>query len=89
MSFWAVFQRVAAAVIGGYALANLLPLALVKFLPIGRAETVMTALLLSFAFYAAAIIWVFAARSVWRAWAGLLLLAVPAGLLLIAKEVWP
>jgi uncharacterized membrane protein len=36
-----------------------------------RADAVMTATMLSFAIYACAVIWVFAARDAWRAWIGL------------------
>ncbi|WP_068639702.1 DUF3649 domain-containing protein [Thauera butanivorans] len=83
-----VCQRVVAAVFGGYALANLLPLALAGLLPIGRAESVMAALLLSFAVYTAAILWAFAARSAGWAWAGVLVPAVLAGVLLAVQRAW-
>ena len=43
-------------------------------------------MLASFAIYAGAVIWVFAVRSARRAWAGLLIAAVP--LLLAAWSVW-
>jgi hypothetical protein len=33
---------------------------------------VTTALMLSFVFYACGVIWVFATRNAWRAWAGIL-----------------
>jgi hypothetical protein len=36
-----------------------------------RSEAVLTGMLLSFAVYAGAVIWVFAASDAWRAWAGL------------------
>lgn len=75
-----VASRLGAAVLGGYALANLLSLALGGLLPLAPADTVTTALLLSFSVYAAAVLWAFAARSAWRAWAGLLIPAALAGL---------
>lgn len=82
----AALNRITAALCGGYALANLLPLALAGLLPIERADAAMTALLLSFAVYATAIIWAFAAHSAWRAWAGLLVSTVLAGMLLAVQR---
>lgn len=73
-------SRIAAALFGGYVLANLLSLALAGLLPLSRADTVLTAMLLSFVIYTAAVVWVFAARSAGRAWAGLLLSSAVAGL---------
>lgn len=78
-----LLSRIAAAVFGGYAVSNLLSLALVGWLPMERADAVMTAMLLSFVIYTAAITWVFAASSAWRAWVGLLLPGMLAGLLLL------
>lgn len=72
----AVLSRVAAAVIGGYLLTTTLSLLLARVMDSPRAEAVATALLLSFAIYIGAIIWAFAARTVCRAWIGLLLPAV-------------
>lgn len=79
--------RIAAAVFSGYALANLLPLALVGYLSTSRANAVLTALLASFVIYAAAIVWAFAARTPWRAWAGLLAPAALAGALLALQRI--
>lgn len=81
--------RIVAAVLGGYALANLLPLTLVGLLPMGRADAVMTALLLSFAVYVGAILWAFSTRSPLRAWVGLLLLTALVGLVLTVQRFWP
>ena len=55
-------------------------------LPLTTTEAVTTGMLLSFLVYAGVVIWVFAARSATRAWAGLLLAALP--LLLAAVRVW-
>jgi hypothetical protein len=72
----AVASRAAAAILGGYGVAALatgcLSLALVRWAGMARAEAVMTATLLSFAWFALAAIWVFAAGSAWRAWSGLI-----------------
>lgn len=67
----AVASRVVAAILGGYALSALATFALATFLPMSRAEASMTATLLSFAIYTCAVIWVFATRTVWRAWMGI------------------
>lgn len=78
-------SRIVAALFGGYALAALTSVAAVA-LPMRRTEAVFTGMLLSFVVYALAVIWVFAVRSAWRAWAGLAVAAVP--LLLAAWPVW-
>ncbi|RAI59704.1 DUF3649 domain-containing protein [Roseicella frigidaeris] len=73
-----VLSRSLAAVLGGYAVAALAATALALWLPTSRAEAVLTGTMLSFALYAGAVLWVFAAASALRAWVGLLL---PAALL--------
>lgn len=78
-------SRIVAALFGGYVLAALTSVAAVA-LPMSRTEAVFTGMLLSFVVYALAVIWVFAVRSAWRAWAGLAVAAVP--LLLAAWPVW-
>jgi len=80
-----LLSRIAAALLGGYALAALTSVAAVA-LPVSRTEAVFTGLLLSFVVYALAVIWVFAVRSATRAWAGLAVAAMP--LLLAAWTVW-
>ena len=80
-----LLSRIVAAIFGGYALAALTSVAAVA-LPMSRPEAVLTGLLLSFLVYALAVIWVFAVRSARRAWAGLLVAALP--LLLAAWPVW-
>ena len=75
---WAVASRALAAIAGGYVLSALCSTALGLWLPLARAEAVITGTLASFAIYAGAVMWVFAARSAGRAWAGL---AVPAAVL--------
>ena len=78
-------SRIVAAILGGYALAALSSVAALA-LPMDRAQAVLTGMLASFAVYAGAVVWVFAVRSAWRAWAGLLTVAAP--LLLAAWSVW-
>lgn len=78
----AVASRAIAAVLGGYVVAAIatgcMSLALARWTDMARAEAVVTATLLSFLWYALAVIWVFAVDTAWRAWFGL---AVPAALL--------
>ena len=68
-----MLSRVVAAVFGGYALATMLPILLSRLMPMPKAEAVITAMLLSFAIYACAVLWVFAARTASKAWRGLLI----------------
>lgn len=83
---WSLLSRVAAAVVGGYALATTVPVALVAFCSVPRVDAVLMAMQLSFLVYAAAVMWAFAARSACHAWAGLgvpvLLAGAVAGVLL-------
>jgi hypothetical protein len=80
---WAkIVSRSLAAIVGGYGLAAAAAMACAAFLPGGRAEAALTGLLLSFAVYAGAAIWVFAAASSWRGWAGLLAVLAPLALAL-------
>jgi hypothetical protein len=69
----ATVARIAAAVLGGYALATALSVALAGLMPGQRADAVLAATLGSFAVYAAAALWAFAAGSARLAWLGLLL----------------
>lgn len=65
--------RLLAGVLGGYALAQLLPVALVAPWGLARADAVLVAMQLSFMVYAAALMAAFAARSARRACAGMAL----------------
>ncbi len=78
-------SRIVAAIGGGYALGALASVAALA-LPASRPQAVIGGMLGSFAVFAAAVIWVFAARSATRAWAGLALAALP--LLLACATVW-
>lgn len=72
-----------AAVLGGYALANALSVAIVAigFNGMARSDAVLLAMQLSFVVYTGAVMWAFAARSARAAWVGLGLPALLAGLL--------
>ncbi|MFW7341588.1 DUF3649 domain-containing protein [Pollutimonas sp. H1-120] len=80
-----LISRIVAAVFGGYALAALTSVAALV-LPMSKPQAVLTGMLASFIIYAGAVIWVFAARSALRAWAGLMAAAMP--LLAAAWPVW-
>ena len=68
-----IVSRALAAIVGGYALAALC------ILPLARSEAVTWGMLASFAVYAGAALWAFAASTAARAWGGLALaLAVAA-----------
>lgn len=69
---WAVVSRIIAAVFGGYALASATAAGLAVWLPMARIDAVVTASMLAFVAYTIAVMWVFAARNTWRAWAGIL-----------------
>lgn len=69
---WAVASRTAAAVLGGYALASAMAGCLAVWLPMARADAVITGMLVAFVAYAAGVIWVYVARNAWRAWLGML-----------------
>ena len=68
-----VLSRVLAAVVGGYAAANVVAVGVAQVLPMSRGDGVMTGILLTYLVYATAVVWVFAARSARRAWLGILL----------------
>jgi len=70
----ALLARLVAALLGGYALAALVSVAALA-LPISKPQAVLTGQLASFAVYTAAVIWVFAVRSAWKAWAGIVIVA--------------
>lgn len=70
---FAVASRALAAIVGGYALAAATAALLAVLLPMPRSEAAITATLLSFIVFCCAVLWVFAARTAWRAWAGIVL----------------
>jgi hypothetical protein len=71
--------RIVGAIAGGYALGALASVAALA-LPMSTPQAVITGMLASFVIYAGAVIWMFLARSARRAWAGLLLAALPLAL---------
>jgi hypothetical protein len=77
----AIVQRSVAAVVVGYVVAVLSGVLLSFALPMPRFEAVTTAMLLSFVIYLVAILWAFAARTLWRMWLGLLVPGLLCGLL--------
>jgi hypothetical protein len=76
-----VAARTVGAIGGGYALAASAAAAAAAWLPLSRPEATLAGMLASFAVFAGAILWCFAARSAIRALAGL---ALPLALLLTA-----
>nr|WP_307695358.1 DUF3649 domain-containing protein [Variovorax boronicumulans] len=82
-----VASRAVAAIAGGYGVAALSAAVLALGLPalfgMARSEAALTGTLASFLVYAVAVMWVFAARSAWRAWTGLAITAALQGLLLL------
>lgn len=73
---WNVLSRCLAAVLGGYALATTLSVAIVAIWALGvggmaRSDAVLLAMQLSFVVYVGAVMWAFAARSARSAWTGL------------------
>lgn len=74
-----LISRIVAALFGGYALAALFSVAVLA-LPMSKPQAVLTGMLMSFAIYAGAVIWVFAVRSALKAWTGVIIVAVPLSL---------
>ncbi|GIU11098.1 DUF3649 domain-containing protein [Shewanella morhuae] len=63
-----VFARASAALLTGYIAAASLACLLTVVLPMPRLESTLTANMLSFLFYAVAIIYAFCVRKTWHAW---------------------
>lgn len=81
-----VASRALAAIAGGYAVAGLASALMALFLPLSRSEATLTGMLLSFAVYTGAVLWVFAAPTAWRAWGGLAAAALLLGLPVAASR---
>lgn len=81
-----VASRAIAAILGGYVVTALATALLAVILPMVRIDAVLTATLLSFTVYTCAVLWVFAARSAFRAWIGIVLPAAILGLGLLAQR---
>lgn len=82
---WDVTARTLLAIVGSYALTALLTASLSLAFPYPKAQAVLLASLLSFAFYACLAIWAFCARTALRAWGLSLCLAVPPALHLLIE----
>ena len=67
---WAVFSRVVAAAIGGYALTSAVTVLLDQVWPLPKAQALLAATMLSFTVYTVVVIWVFCTRTATRAWLG-------------------
>ncbi|MDG9926621.1 MULTISPECIES: DUF3649 domain-containing protein [unclassified Pseudomonas] len=72
-----VLSRIVAAIVGGFGFTSAVIIALPLLLPGSRVQAVLWATLGGFAVWTAAAVWVFAARSATRAWAGLVLASLP------------
>ena len=68
-----VLSRLIAAIIGGYILSNLLSVSLSYMLPGSPADGVMTGMVVSFAVYAAVVVWVYSVKSLLQVWQNLLI----------------
>jgi hypothetical protein len=66
-----VAARAVAAIVVGYVFAALSTAVLARLLPGGAEEATIAATLLSFAVYAAVVVWAFADPKTWRVWRGL------------------
>src|SRR5262245_15875508 len=83
---WPIVSRTLAAAVGGYAIVTLYALAmgvLAPHLGLSRAQALAAALMASFIFYAGLIMAAFHTRTATRAWLGLLLLALPPGVVVL------
>lgn len=69
----AVTSRALAAIFAGYLLASVTSICVAQWLPIPRAEAVVTGMMLSFLVYLVAVLWCFACRTALQAWTGVLL----------------
>ena len=69
----AVTSRILAALFGGYLIAALTSITITQWVPMSRADAVVTGMMSSFLAYLLVVIWCFACRTAWRAWAGIVL----------------
>lgn len=70
---WRVASRVLAAGLGGYALASVVTVLTSLLWPMPLPKAILASNMLSFIWYALAIIWVFSVHSLRRAWLGILI----------------
>jgi len=81
-----VVLRVVFAVVGGYVFTTLSAIFLSYSLPLSKSDAVITASVLSFALFTCAIIWVFAVKSLLRAWLGLVVPSLVLGVLILTIQ---
>lgn len=81
-----VLSRLAAAVLGGYALAAAVAMCLAAVLPAARADAVLAGMQLSFVVHVLAVVWAFSPLRPTRVWLGLL---GPALVLAVFGGLWP
>ncbi|RTR38392.1 DUF3649 domain-containing protein [Shewanella canadensis] len=70
-----IMSRSFAAIFAGYLVAASACGLLALIMPLSAAQSTLTAMMLSFSFYAAAAIWAFSVRTSWQAWRDLLLIS--------------
>lgn len=63
-----VTNRVLAAIFGGYLLSAVGCVLLAQILPLSQADSVLSAMMLSFSVYTCAVLWVFSVKQHWRCW---------------------
>lgn len=76
----AIFSRILTAIIGGYWLANVMAITFSSLLTGTQANNLLSGMLMSFSIYAAAVIWVFAAKTAKQACTGILIPCVAGSL---------
>ena len=75
--------RSMAAALGGYVVAALFAAASARLLPLPKVEAVLSGTMLAFLIVPAVAIWAFLARSLVRAWGGILIVAA-----MLAAAAW-
>jgi len=77
-----IASRTAAAIVGGYIVANTVAFVVAAAMPMSEADAVLVAMQVSYLFYAFAVLWAFAAKTARRAWTGL------SGTALVTLLIW-
>jgi len=76
-----IASRVCAALLGGYVVASVLSMLVARVLPFAAPTATAVALLVAPLLYLAAILWVFAVKSLARGWLGIGVVTVLSGML--------
>lgn len=74
---WSVASRVAAAALGGYALASLASASLSLAVPLDKRDAVQLGVMVGFLLHTGAVLWAFSTRRARSAWWGLGLATLP------------